>query len=41
VLESGTEITAPSGWGIIKTRRYGGTIVSVARPELVTEKGVS
>lgn len=41
VLESGTEIAAPSGWGIIKTRRYGGTIVSVARPELVTEKGVS
>jgi 16S rRNA (guanine966-N2)-methyltransferase len=41
VLESGTEIAAPLGWGIIKTRRYGGTIVSVARPELVTEKGVS
>jgi 16S rRNA (guanine966-N2)-methyltransferase len=41
VLESGTEITAPSGWGVIKTKRYGSTIVTVARPELVTKKGVS
>jgi 16S rRNA (guanine966-N2)-methyltransferase len=41
VLESGTEITVPSGWGVIKTKRYGSTIVTVARPELVTEKGVS
>jgi 16S rRNA (guanine966-N2)-methyltransferase len=41
VLESGTEIAAPLGWGIIKTRRYGGTIVTVARPELATRKGVS
>ena len=40
VLESGAEITPPLGWGVIKTRRYGGTIVTVARPELVTEKGV-
>lgn len=40
VLESGTEIAPPVGWGIIKTRRYGGTIVTVARPALVTEKGV-
>lgn len=40
VLESGSEIAPPAGWGIIKTRRYGGTIVSVARPALVTEKGV-
>ena len=40
ILESGDEISPPPGWGIIKTRRYGGTIVTVARPELVTEKGV-
>ena len=33
VLESGAEITAPDGWVVIKTRRYGGTIVTVARPE--------
>ena len=25
------------GWGVIKSKRYGGTIVTVARPELVTE----
>lgn len=41
VLESGAEIDPPAGWGVIKTRRYGSTIVTVARPELVTEKGVS
>ncbi len=41
ILESSAEITAPPGWGVIKTRRYGGTIVTVARPELVTEKGLS
>jgi 16S rRNA (guanine966-N2)-methyltransferase len=41
ILESGTEIAVPSGWGIIKTKRYGGTIVTVARPQLVTEKGLS
>jgi 16S rRNA (guanine966-N2)-methyltransferase len=47
ILESSTEIAAPPGWGVIKTRRYGGTIVTVARPELVTgtrlatERGVS
>lgn len=41
ILESRGEITPPKGWGVIKTRRYGGTIVTVARPELVTEKGVS
>jgi 16S rRNA (guanine966-N2)-methyltransferase len=41
ILESGMEIVEPPGWGVIKTKRYGGTIVTVARPELVTEKGVS
>jgi 16S rRNA (guanine966-N2)-methyltransferase len=40
VLESGSPIDAPEGWEVIKSRRYGGTIVTVARPELVTEKGV-
>jgi 16S rRNA (guanine966-N2)-methyltransferase len=37
VLESGAEIAAPGGWVVIKSRRYGGTIVTVVRPELVTE----
>jgi 16S rRNA (guanine966-N2)-methyltransferase len=41
VLESGVAITPPHGWGVIKSKRYGGTIVTVARPELVAEKGVS
>jgi 16S rRNA (guanine966-N2)-methyltransferase len=41
VLESGSEFAAPPGWGVIRRKRYGGTIVTVARPELVTEKGVS
>ncbi len=41
VLESGGQVSAPPGWGVIKSKRYGGTIVTVARPELVTEKGVS
>ncbi len=37
VLESGAEIASPDGWVVIKSKRYGGTIVTVARPELVTE----
>ena len=37
VLESGAEIPSPEGWVVIKSKRYGGTIVTVARPELVTE----
>jgi 16S rRNA (guanine966-N2)-methyltransferase len=41
VLESGTAVTLPPGWGVIKTRRYGGTIVTVARPEPLAGKGVS
>ncbi len=41
VLESGAELSPPPGWGVIKSKRYGGTIVTVARPVLVTEKGVS
>ena len=49
VLESGAEIPSPEGWVIIKSKHYGGTIVTVARPEPVTgtrpevaaEKGAS
>jgi len=41
ILESDAEIPAAGGWGVIKSRRYGGTIVTVARPELVARKGVS
>jgi 16S rRNA (guanine966-N2)-methyltransferase len=41
ILESGTEIPPPPDWTVIKTKRYGGTIVTVARPELATKKGVS
>ena len=41
VLESSTEIAAPEGWEVLKSRRYGGTIVTVARPERATRKGVS
>jgi 16S rRNA (guanine966-N2)-methyltransferase len=36
VLESGTPIPSVPGWGVVKSRRYGGTIVTVARPEPVT-----
>ena len=31
----------PPGWGVLKSKRYGGTIVTVARPEPATGKGVS
>jgi 16S rRNA (guanine966-N2)-methyltransferase len=40
ILESGTEIVPPEGWRVIKTRRYGSTLVTVARPDRVAEKGV-
>lgn len=40
ILESGSEIVPPEGWRVIKTRRYGSTLVTVARPDRVTEKGV-
>ena len=33
VLESGAPVAAVPGWGILRSRRYGGTIVTVARPE--------
>ena len=41
VLESSKPIVAPDGWEVLKSKRYGGTIVTVARPERATEKGVS
>jgi 16S rRNA (guanine966-N2)-methyltransferase len=41
VLESGAEIAAPDGWEVLRSKRYGGTIVTVARPERATQKGVS
>lgn len=41
VLESSVEITAPEGWGVVKSRRYGSTIVTVARPEMAARKGIS
>ncbi|MHB1516827.1 MAG: RsmD family RNA methyltransferase [Acidimicrobiales bacterium] len=33
VLESGTEVVPPAGWGVLRSRRYGGTIVTVVRFE--------
>ena len=41
VLESGAELTAPDGWEVLRSRHYGSTIVTVARPERATQKGVS
>jgi 16S rRNA (guanine966-N2)-methyltransferase len=41
ILESGAEIPPSPGWGVLKTKRYGGTIVTVARPEPAAGKGVS
>ena len=31
VLESGSEIALPEGWMVARSRRYGGTLVTVAR----------
>jgi 16S rRNA (guanine966-N2)-methyltransferase len=41
VLESGAELPSFESWDVLRSRRYGGTIVTVARPERVSEKGVS
>ncbi len=41
VLESGVPIDPPEGWEVLRSKRYGGTIVTVARPERVTQKGAS
>ena len=29
VCESGSELDAPAGWGIARTKRYGGTVVTI------------
>jgi 16S rRNA (guanine966-N2)-methyltransferase len=41
VLESSVELVAPEGWGVVKSRRYGSTIVTVARTEMAARKGIS
>ncbi len=41
VLESRADIPAPPEWCIIRSRRYGGTLVTVARTIRATEKGAS
>jgi 16S rRNA (guanine966-N2)-methyltransferase len=41
VLESAAELPVPAGWVVLRSKRYGGTIVTVARPERATQKGVS
>jgi len=43
VLESGAPIPdpGPDGWEVLKSRRYGGTIVTVVRPDRVAQKGAS
>lgn len=41
VLESGVELPSFESWDKLRSKRYGGTIVTVARPERVSEKGVS
>jgi 16S rRNA (guanine966-N2)-methyltransferase len=41
VAESGAEVPLPEGWEMVRSRRYGGTIVTVARPDRATEKGAS
>jgi len=41
VLESGAELPSVPGWVVLRSKRYGGTIVTVARPDRASEKGVS
>lgn len=41
VLESGTSIVHPEGWEVLRSKRYGGTIVTVIRSDRVTQKGSS
>jgi 16S rRNA (guanine966-N2)-methyltransferase len=40
VLESSVELVPPQGWGVVKSRRYGSTIVTVARSEMAARKGM-
>ncbi|MGH8987070.1 MAG: RsmD family RNA methyltransferase [Acidimicrobiales bacterium] len=39
VLESGAEIEVPGGWMVARSRRYGGTLVTVARMSDVPATG--
>jgi 16S rRNA (guanine966-N2)-methyltransferase len=41
VLESGAPLEVGPGWGVLRSKRYGGTIVTVARADGTTEKGAS
>jgi 16S rRNA (guanine966-N2)-methyltransferase len=41
VLESEAGPPAVEGWEVLRSKRYGGTIVTVARPARVSQKGVS
>ncbi len=41
VLESAAVIGAPDGWEVLRSKRYGGTIVTVARPARATQKGAT
>ena len=41
VLESGAGLPVVGGWEVLRSKRYGGTIVTVARPERASQKGVS
>jgi 16S rRNA (guanine966-N2)-methyltransferase len=41
VLESSAAIDVPDGWEVLRSKHYGGTIVTVARPERATQKGLS
>lgn len=39
VVESGAELGPWAGWDVLKSKRYGGTLVTVARPERALQKG--
>jgi 16S rRNA (guanine966-N2)-methyltransferase len=41
VLESGAPLDPPEGWEVLRSKRYGGTIVTVARSERADRKGVT
>ena len=41
VLESRDVIEPPEGWTVLRSKHYGGTIVTVIRPVRVAEKGRS
>jgi 16S rRNA (guanine966-N2)-methyltransferase len=41
VLESRGAVNLPDEWAVLKSKRYGSTIVTVARPGRVAQKGLS